>query len=68
MSLVTTRTVETIRHEYIIPNDAPWSELGKAYAQAKRDIEDAGKDPSYDDAARVTSDGENVIIYWEETK
>ncbi|UAV84822.1 hypothetical protein BV113_00280 [Glutamicibacter phage BIM BV-113] len=35
---------------------------------AKRDIEDAGKDPSWDDAAFITSDDENTIIYWEETK
>lgn len=68
MSLVERRTKETIRHEYLIPNGAPWAELGKAYAMAKRDIEDAGKDPSWDDAAFITSDDENTIIYWEETK
>ncbi|MGO4298486.1 hypothetical protein [Glutamicibacter sp. MCAF14] len=68
MSLVERRTKETIRHEYLIPNGSVWVEIGKAYAMAKRDIEDAGKDPSYDDAASITSDDENIIIYWEETK
>lgn len=68
MSLVERRTKETIRHEYLIPNGAPWSELGKAYAMAKRDIEDAGKDPSYDDAAFISSDDEHTIIYWEEQR
>lgn len=68
MSNVTKRTVTTIRHEYRIPNGSAWTELGKAYAQAKRDIEDAGKDPSYDDAAFITSDDESVIIFWEESK
>lgn len=68
MSQVERRTKETIRHEYLIPKGAPWVELGKAYAMAKRDIEDAGKDPSYDDAAFITSDDESTIIYWEETK
>ena len=67
MSNVSTRTTKTIRHEYLIPNGSPWAELGKAYAMAKRDLEDAGHDPSYDDAAIITSDDESIIIYWEES-
>lgn len=66
MSAVEKRTTTTIRHEYIVPKPANWAEMGKAAAMAKRDMQAAGKDPQYDDAAWFDADDEHVILYWDE--
>lgn len=66
MSAVDQRSVTTIRHEYVVRNPAAWGDVREAMAFAERDMKAAGKDTRYDDAAHVTHDDDNIIVYWEE--
>jgi hypothetical protein len=66
MSVVTTRTRVTTRHDYCVPQPAALGDVLEAIAFAKRDAIQAGVDTTYDDALTVTHDDENIIVYWEE--
>ena len=68
MSVVTTRTKVTTRHEYLVPQPAAYGDVQEAILFAKRDAQEAGKDTTYTDAMYVTHDDENIIVYWEEAK
>jgi len=68
MSVVTTRTKTTTRHEYIIPQPAAYGDVREAMQFALRDKDAAGLTTNYDDSLTVTHDDENIIVYWEVTK
>jgi len=65
MSVVTTRTRVTERHEYVVPQPAACGDIMEAITFAKRDAAEAGVNTSYDDSLHVTHDDENIIVYWE---
>lgn len=66
MSVVDQRTKTTIRHEYVIPSPACWSDVKMAMHWAAQAREAAGLSNDYDDVIRVDSDDENIIVFWEE--
>jgi hypothetical protein len=68
MSAVDQRTKTTTRHEYTIPRPACWSDVKLAMRMAAGDREAAGLSNDWDDAIRVDSDDESVIVFWEEVK
>ena len=51
MSVVTTRTRVTTRHEYLVPQPAAYGDVQEAISFAKRDAQAAGQDTSYTDAS-----------------
>lgn len=68
MAQFETRTVTSLRHEYVLPSPAEWGELGKATAAAHQALRAAGKDPSADDAAFIEARDGEVVIYWIEER
>ncbi|UXM90937.1 hypothetical protein [Paenarthrobacter sp. JL.01a] len=68
MSAVSERTRTTVRHEYIIPSPACWTDVQLAMHLASEARKAAGLSVNYDDVVKVESDDDYVIVFWEETK
>jgi hypothetical protein len=66
MSAVFERTKTTIRHEYVTPSPACWTDIQMAMHLAAKAREAAGLSINFDDVIKVESDDEHVIVYWEE--
>jgi len=68
MSAVFERTKTTIRHEYVMPSPACWTDVQLAMRIASEARQAAGLSINYDDVVKVESDDEHVIVFWEEVQ
>ena len=66
MSVVSTRTKTTTRHEYIVPAPGCWTDVKEAMAFAARDRTERALSNDWDDVIKVDHDDESIIVYWEE--
>jgi len=67
MSVIEQRTKTSIRHEYLIPSPACWTDVQTAMAWAAEARKIIGLSNKYDDIIKVDSDDENIIVFWEES-
>lgn len=67
MSEVSTRIVPRCSVvEISVPNPTVWAEIGKALAVCRQELEEHGRDPSYDDAVHVRATDEEIIFWFED--
>lgn len=66
MTTMFERTKTTVRHEYVVPSPAALSDFQLAIHLGLKAREAAGLSNNYDDALRIESDDEHVIVFWEE--
>lgn len=63
---ITRRTVTKHRHEYLIDSPATSRDMDELMFVVRKDMENAGRDISYDDAFHVGSHDEQILAYWDE--